>query len=273
MLQATPTETLTPATPAWWQTEFSKERYLRTYAHLFTPERTAREAEFIILNLGLAPGASVLDLGCGHGRIANALAKRGVRVTGLDYSEPSLEWARHEAADAGVDVEWIRGDMRQIRYALAYDAILSVYTSFGYFSDEENAALVHRVRAALRPKGAFFLDVQNTIVVTRQLAAEGHTDPRTGVVTRTREERLQDGLLVIRTDTWNPQTRRWAILKTWEEDGRPAELRTDVRFYTRDELHDLLYSRGLTLENVWGDYDGAPFNEETSPRLILSAHR
>ena len=88
------------------------EDYLYFYAELLTPERTAAELELIWRLLALEPGMELLDLACGHGRIANPLAERGVHVTGLDATPYFLELARKDAAERGVEVEYVEGDMR-----------------------------------------------------------------------------------------------------------------------------------------------------------------
>ena len=85
-----------------WPVAFFDDDYLRMYRPLFTPERTAAEVEFIAGSLALEPGASVLDLACGYGRHAIGLARRGHRVTGLDFNPRYLEIAAAEARKAGV---------------------------------------------------------------------------------------------------------------------------------------------------------------------------
>ena len=64
--------------------------------------------------LDLEPGMEVLDLACGHGRIANRLTQRGARVTGLDATPLFLEHARRDAAERGVEVDYVAGDMRSL---------------------------------------------------------------------------------------------------------------------------------------------------------------
>src|SRR5215211_8756747 len=88
------------------------EDYLYFYEDLLSPERTAAEVDLIWKLLELEPGLELLDLACGHGRIANPLAERGVRVTGLDATPLFLELARADAAERGVEVEYVEGDMR-----------------------------------------------------------------------------------------------------------------------------------------------------------------
>lgn len=77
-----------------WYAEFFGEDYLRLYASILSPQRTEREVTQIVERLGLARGSAILDLCCGHGRHAVALAERGHRVTGLDLSTFFLEKAK-----------------------------------------------------------------------------------------------------------------------------------------------------------------------------------
>ena len=90
------------------------EDYLYFWEASLTEERSDREADLVWKLLELEPGMEVLDLACGHGRLANRLAGRGVRVTGLDLSAFFLERARADAAARGVEVEYVEGDMRAI---------------------------------------------------------------------------------------------------------------------------------------------------------------
>src|SRR6266542_3005848 len=109
------------------------EDYLYFYEELLTPERTAAEVDLVWKLLELEPGLELLDLACGHGRIANPLAERGVRVTGLDATPFFLELARADAAERGVEVEYVEGDMRSIPWSGRFDRVLNWFTSFGYF--------------------------------------------------------------------------------------------------------------------------------------------
>src|SRR5262252_5968728 len=120
------------------------EDYLYFYEELLTPERTAAELE---------PGVELLDLACGHGRIANPLAERGVRVTGLDATPLFLDVARADAAERGVEVEYVEGDMRSIPWVARFDRVLCWFTSFGYFSDDENRRVLVGAFEAVRPGG------------------------------------------------------------------------------------------------------------------------
>src|SRR2546430_4927157 len=109
--------------------------------------------------LELRPGMSVLDLACGHGELANLLAARGCRVTGLDFSAVFLDRARADAAAAGVSVEYVAGDMREIPWTARFDRVINWSTAFGYFDDTTNRAVLRGIAGALRPGGRLAMDL------------------------------------------------------------------------------------------------------------------
>ena len=135
------------------------EDYLYFYEEMLTPERTAAEVEQVAELLGSRE--HVLDCPCGHGRIANALAERGYRVTGLDASELFLDRARADADARGVDVEYVHGDMRKLPWRETFDGLVNWFTSFGYFDDATNREMLVGFCDALRPGGRLVLETQN----------------------------------------------------------------------------------------------------------------
>jgi SAM-dependent methyltransferase len=103
----------------------------------------------------------VLDLACGHGRIAGPLAARGCRVTGLDAVPLFLDRARCDAAGREVEVTYVHGDMRELPWTGRFDRVVNWFTAFGYFDDEGNRRVLSEVSRALKPGGRFALDLNN----------------------------------------------------------------------------------------------------------------
>ena len=97
-----------------WYKDYFGQAWLDLATTQFPPERTLAQVDFVVKAAELSSGAAVLDLCCGHGRHSIELAQRGYRVVGLDISEPSLDLARAAAGEAGVEIEFIQGDMRVI---------------------------------------------------------------------------------------------------------------------------------------------------------------
>ena len=154
-----------PTAAPWWQRIFADGSYLRLWSDPILrrsgPSARSRACSII---LQPTPGAAILDLACGQGRIAVPLAQRGYRVTGLDLSEQLLDVARAAADAAGVIVEWHRADMRDIpaEWAGRFDYIINIFTAFGYFEDEaENQRVLAGVARALKPDGRFLIESMN----------------------------------------------------------------------------------------------------------------
>jgi len=204
--------------------------------------RSDADADLIVHRLGLAPGASVLDVGCGHGRIARRLAARGARVTGVDVSAPFLDRARADAASAGVDVTFGFGDMRDLTaHAGRFDAVVSWATAFGYFDDATNHAVLGQLRAALVDGGRLVMDLNNLAARLRDFRPS-----------RVAAQRGPHDLLVDRYHL-DPVTSRLEVTRTVVRDGRARELTFVVRLFAFTELRDWLDAAGFTGVDVCGE--------------------
>jgi SAM-dependent methyltransferase len=244
----------------WYDGFFDTGDWLDTVASGIPAERTALEAAFLVDRLELEPPARILDLACGHGRIALELARRGFRVTGLDLSAASLERARAAAAAEGLEVEWVRADMREIPAGTAFDGIVNVFTAFGYFDDErENQRVLEGVARALPPGGRFLIDTINL------LGLAGRWLPR--------HWRDHDGTLLLEEHGYDVlhgrNQARWTFLRP---DGSRGELVHSLRTYAPHELATMLERAGLRVTGSWGDFEGAELGIDTW-RLILLAEK
>ncbi|MHB9022568.1 MAG: class I SAM-dependent methyltransferase [Armatimonadota bacterium] len=246
---------------ASWVPEYFDEDYLRIYH--FPEERTGPEVAFLLdrLAAGVSPDAKVLDLACGQGRHAIPLARQGFRVTGLDYQENLLRVARETAGEAGADVRWVQGDMRSLPFADAsFDAVVNMFTAFGYFSDEENARVIGEIARVLRPGGTFILDVAN-----RDFQIISHVEPRTW-------RRLPDGGLLLNEWIWDPATSRYTYPQILIDAHGQRHFTHTVRLYTCPELTALCHQNGLEVEAVYGTFLGEGLTVG-APRMILIARK
>ena len=135
--------------------------YSPTWYELFlqpiAPEQTEREATFVAHWLPLPAYSAVLDLCCGQGRHARALAERGYRVTGVDANAAALAAARRMSDDT---IVYLQHDMRRLaELPGTFDAIVCLWQSFGYFDAAGNADILRQISQKLRPGGRLVLDI------------------------------------------------------------------------------------------------------------------
>jgi SAM-dependent methyltransferase len=239
-------------TRPWFETIFDER-----YPELFGPlERDPEEEVAQILSLlPLSTGASVVDLGCGRGRHAIPLSRRGYRVTGVDLSDKMLRLAQARAAKEGISIEWVREDMREFVRPAAFDACLSLFTSFGYFCDEENQKVLGNVARSLREEGALLLDLRNA-----QKGLSGEEDLETTMTVPAGELRL-----CVRFDRATGRAR--AEHELTRPDGIRISSAFDVRIYSEAELGEM-----LRVAAVHGSLDGAPFTPGAE-RMVVVARR
>jgi SAM-dependent methyltransferase len=207
------------------------EDYLYFYEKILTPEQTEDDVERIVELLDLPPGAEILDCPCGHGRIANGLAQRGFRVTGLDSSEFFLEHARADASARGVDVEYVQVDMRDIPWRDRFDALVNWFTSFGYFSDDQNKEVLAQFHDALKPGGKFVLETLN---ITRLLL---NFQPQHFIE--------RDGDLMADEIQLDVENSRTLTKRMVARAGRTRKTHFVVRWFGVPELRDWLEEAGF----------------------------
>lgn len=248
-----------PVDPRWYESFFGEDWL--ALATAVPEERTRAQVDFVLEALAPKPDAAVLDLACGHGRHAIELARRGYRVTGIDISQPSLVVARERAGAAGVEVLFTDSDMRRIPFQDYFDAVINMYTAFGYLeSDAEDQKVLDAVARALVPGGAFLIDTINPGGLAKTFT------PRSW-------EALADGTLLLEDRTFDAASGR--SLATWtfiHPDGSRSSQAHTLRCYTLVELAAMLGRAGLAVERAWGDFDGSECGI-ASRRLIVLARK
>ena len=246
--------------PGWFEGYFERE-WLDEIALHISDERTQKEVDFILDKLELEPPARILDLACGHGRHSIELARRGFDVTGYDLSPRSLELAQAAAEQAGVGLKLVQGDMRHLPYVEQFDAVVNLFTAFGYFEqEEENEHVLGHVERALVPGGRFLIDTINLLGLARRFTP------------RIWEEREGGAVMLALHEFDFLKGRNNATWTFLHPDGTRTELRHSLRTYAPHELVSMLTRAGLEAVGLWGDFEGAELGFD-SWRLIVRADK
>jgi SAM-dependent methyltransferase len=235
--------------PHWFEAlaDFVGPAYLR---YSFT-KGTDQEVGFLVDAMGLEPGARVLDVGCGPGRHAQALAARGCRVVGVDIAERFVQLAADGAPPGAC---FVRGDARFLPVRPAFDAVISLCQGgFGLPADPsapDDAQVLRAMAGALRPGGRLALTAFSSYFLVRHLEDSDSFEPSTGV----------------------------NLEHTTVKDGEGGEAGFDLwtACYTPRELRLLAASVGLEVLARWsvtpGAYDRRPPDLE-HPELLLLGER
>lgn len=202
------------------------------------------EAGFAADVLGLGKGDLVLDVACGEGRHVRSLRDLGIRAMGMDLSPELLATARGEGHPV------VRGDMRRIPFRGAFSAVVSFFTSFGYFeSDEENLGVLSGMAGCLVDGGKVLLDLPNRSSVESRLVPRSEREEGGRRIV---EERSMEGDRVVKR-----------ILVSGEE------FIESVRLFTLDEMREGMVAAGLELTGTYGSFGGEEYGE-ASDRMILT---
>lgn len=241
-----------------WYKRWFGEEYLLVYEHRDDSE-AAREVRAMRDILGLCGGERVLDLCCGAGRHDTTLAEMGCRVYGLDYSMPLLKIGVDARCPGSRYPLFVRADARRIPFRDgAFDVVLNLFTSFGYFTDEENIGMLVSIHRLLAPGGRFLIDYLNPPRVLAGLVEES--------------ERTREGLRIVERRRYDDAARRIEKRIELYGDHHDRCFHESVRLYTRDEMLDMLAAAGLTVKGVLGSMYGDSYGE-SSARMILYGTR
>lgn len=247
------------ATDTWFESWFDSPLYEQLYAN-----RDDAEAAMLVGWIaGLLPPERyplTVDMGCGRGRHSLLLAKEGYRVTGVDLSPKAIKKARGKAADENLaDLKFEIGDMRTWHGAPC-DLMCNLFTSFGYFSDDDNnLRVISNMCANLKQGGCLVMDYLNPQAVRSNLVPEETVS--LGNMT-CRISRAIEKDTVVKSLTFVSSA-----------DGKSMTYQERVKLYGREWFEDAFRDRGMVMERLCGDYRGGTFDPEASPRMVMVARK
>lgn len=236
----------------WYETLF--ENFAKKYDQEGFVQGTLGECDFIEKEIGGDRSARILDIGCGTGRHAIELARRGYKVTGVDLSEALLERAREKAAANGVSVDFRRHDARELPFAEEFE--LAIMICEGAFplmeTDEMNFEILKGAWRALKRGGKLIFTTLNGLFPLVHSLEDFHA------------KAAQEGNALCADNSFDPLTFRGHNTTTFEDDsGKRIELRCNERYYVPPEITWLLKSLGFRNIGIFGAKLGAFSRNDT----------
>lgn len=222
------------------------------YYHFDYHEDTSLEVDGLTKLIGTPDEKSILDLGCGYGRISAPLRNRGYQVLGYDLSPTLLKHASQQDP-GGI---WIRGDMRELPFRNGIDTVISLFNAIGYFEEEDqNFAVLRSVAEVLSPGGIFVCQLVNRDYLVRNFTAH--------------EVHRRNDRIVLEERDFDPIENRVHTRTTVLHAGEKREYISSIRVYTVTELDLLLTAAGMTIRDVYGGLDFRPYDWNTNQLIIV----
>jgi SAM-dependent methyltransferase len=231
---------------------------LLEYEPLFTLERDRKEAARLIDVLGLPSGSRILDAPCGQGRHAHLLAEAGFDVDGLDYSVNLLARARRRGT--GSTLRYTRGDMRKLpaRWTGRFDAVLNLFTSFGFFAEPaDDRRVIAEFARVLAPGGVLVW----------------HAGNRDGVMARFLHRdwwQTTDGTIIAHERTFDGLSGVLTVHSVWRGPSGQGTREHRIRLYTPTRLAELCADAGLIVEQAFEAFTERPLTRRSSEILLVA---
>jgi len=256
-------EPFTPGEPLFWDDPHISSQMLQCHldpnieAASRRPETIDRVVQWMIDTLSLKAGDSILDLGCGPGLYASRLARAGLQVTGVDYSQRSIEYAAGYASENNLDITYRYENYLDLQDENRYHAALLIYGDFCPLSPEQRSRLLQNVHRALKPEGKFVLDVSTRELRKKYGNRNGWQARETGFWKPGPHLMLEEGFDYPGQSIWLDQ---YTVV---EANGTVSVYRNWFQDYTPEAIRPELEQNHFAVKGLWGDLTGSPYIPES----------
>ena len=239
----------------WWIDFFRGD-----FTEVVLNQQAAETVHFMQQTGQLLPGMKAFDQCCGKGYLAHELDKAGLTVTGIDISEPYIEYARKQLSSPRA--EFLLGDAETFLRPEQYDISINWNTSFGYHADDEqNERMLVPYSKNLKRGGQFFFSTMNPLFINKHFQRYIVKQVPSGdsTIITIRESRIEDGMM--KSD--------WLIVYP---DGHRETAYGQTKLYTVEQFRTLFQRYGLKVEQIYGDIALSPYDAD-HPSMILYGHK
>ncbi len=218
------------------------------------PETIDKEVKNLVSSGVVKKGDNMLDLGCGPGLYASRLARQGIKVTGIDFSERSLNYAIAQAKEQRLDIRYRLLNFFDLGYASEFDAVLQAYGEIGTFSDVKRDELFTKIHRSLKPGGTFIFDVTTPSLKMSPgphnqwyITDGGFWRPGRHLTLEMQYDYPEENVSVSQYIVMDEK--KTSVYRIWNHN------------YTPESLRPVLEKAGFRIVHTWNDLTGTPYQE------------
>ncbi len=255
-----------------WTNEHTAQQMLQYHLNedvdLSSRNRTFidRSVEWIVSRFSVNETTEIADFGCGPGLYAKRLAKRGARVTGIDFSENSLRYAREVAGQEGLTVDYIHANYLDYEPIKKFDLIMMIMCDFCALSPEQRKKMLTKFHSHLKPGGSVVLDVHSLNYFNqRQESATYELNQLNGFWSP------HDYYCFVNTFKYEEEKVTLDKYTIVEEAGTRVVYNW-MQHFSKESLQEEFTALGFTVDGIYSDVAGTTFDPE-SPEMAIVAGR
>ncbi len=230
------------------------------------PSTIDKEVQHLVSSGTLKPGFKILDLGCGPGLYAGRLAEKGIKVTGVDISERSLNYAIAQTKEKGLDIEYPLLNFFDIDYSSEFDAVVQITGELNVFSDEMRDRLLAILYKALKPGGVLVFDITTRETRIKWGLKNSWYVSEGGFWRSGRHLVLQQGFDYPEDNVWLD---RYIIIY----ENSIKKYHNWFHDYDLEAIRSVLQKAGFALVHAWNDLTGTPYQEGGDWIAIVAGRR
>jgi len=223
-----------------------------------------RSVEWIVSRFGINDTSEVADFGCGPGLYAKRIAERGAKVTGIDFSENSLRYAKGVASQEGLDIDYIHANYLDFETTKKFDLIIMIMCDLCALSPAQRKTLLAKFASFLKPGGAVLLDVYSLNVFNqKEESATYELNQLNGFWS---PEDYYCFVNIFKYEEEKVILDKYTII----EESRTRVVYNWLQHFSKDSLQDEFTANGFTVEEIYSDVAGTPFSPDSTEIAIVA---
>jgi len=223
-----------------------------------------RSVDWIVTHFGVNKETAIADFGCGPGLYTSALAEQGAKVTGIDFSENSIKYARSVANKMELNIDYVVANYLEYETDKILDLIIMIMCDFCALSPEQRATMLSKFRSLLKPGGALVLDVYSLKAFDNK--EESSTYELNQLNGFWSDEDYYCFLNTFKYDKEKVMLDKYTII----EESKKRVVYNWLQYYSEDSLREEFEKAGFRIEEIYSDVAGTKLSDDSTEMAIIA---